>query len=1175
MKQVTGALILTLFMFSSVYAQDILINEIMPNNSSTVFDEDNEAPDWIELFNASSTSKNLAGYSLSDDLLDKRKWVFPDYILDPGEYLLLFASAKDRTNIVTHWETIVDMGDQWRYLPITATQNANWKNQGFDDSLWPLGASGIGYGDDDDETIIDPVITVYLRKNINIENISAVQKMFLHVDFDDAFVAYINGEEVARSNIGIVGDAPSFDQGSDNYREAQIYQGGDPELFDLSGFITYLQNGENLLAIEVHNYTINSSDLSIIPFLTLGLSDSLSNPGGVNPILQISETYFHTNFKLKSSGESLLLSNSSGLVEDSLSVVSVAIDYSYGRAGNDVNTWYHFENPTPGTLNDSQGYFGYADTVKVNFQNGFYDSPLEIVLSTTNGEQNIFYTLDGSDPDSTSQKYSVPISIDKTTVMRAGTSQKNLIPSPVLTKTYFVNESKDLPVISVVTDPNNLWDYNDGIYVKGPNAETNLPFFGANFWQDWEKPGHVEFFEDDKSIGFESGCGIKIFGAWSRANAQKSLSLFFRDEYGKNQLNYNIFPDINVSTFQSFILRNSGNDWNSTMMRDGLMQTLVSGLDIDYQAYRPTVVYLNGEYWGIQNIREKVSEHFIASHHPVDPNNIDMLENNRQAVHGDNIQYSQMLDSLQIIDMSTSFAFEFINRKIDVNSYLNYMTTQIYINNTDWPGNNIKYWKPKSVDGKWRWILFDLDFGFGLFDVEAYRHNTLQFALEENGAGWPNPDWSTLLLRTLLKNPQFQNEFINRFADNLNSVFEANKVNEVINSLNLHIAGEIPEHLQLWEHSADRRNDHLNLMHKFAAQRPGYLRGHIMQEFDLSGMGQLKLDAIQGGSIKVNSLQVSEFPWDGYYFNSVSIQLKAVAKPGYKFIQWSGAINSDNPNLNILVNETIDLKAEFIVDDNSANIVINEINYNSADNFNTQDWIEFFNAGNSDVDLSGWIFKDENDAHAFVFPENTIVKKDSFLVLVENDSSFISLFPGVNNYIAEMSFGLSGSGEHVRLYDSNLNMVDSLTYNDNVPWPLSPDGNGATLELLDYTLDNSLAENWRASASHGSPGKVNSVYTAIKEINTPQPKSFSLFQNYPNPFNSETRIKYSVAHGSYVSLKIYNIYGQELKTLVSEFQQIGNYNINFNANEFASGLYFYIISFGGKIKITHKMILLR
>jgi len=810
--------------------------------------------------------------------------------------------------------------------------------------------------------------------------------------------------------------------------------------------------------------------------------------------------------------------------------------------------------------NEKQGM-----AVDVSHEAGFYTSPINLELSTADSTLDIYYTSDGSDPDTISNKYNGPFVINTTSVIKTIASCKNCDPGPVSTQTYFINENTNLPVISLTTDPHNLWDWYEGIHVMGPNAEPSFPFHGANFWEDWEKPAFIEFFNDEKNLGFALNCGIKIYGAWSRGRDQKSMAIFFRGDYGANELDYKLFPNRIIGTFESFVIRNSGNDFPETTLRDGFMQLLLADLDIDCQAFRPAVIFINGEYWGIQNIREKISEHYVASHHQVDADSIHMLENNMEVIHGDYIHYEQMLDSLNSMDRNSSSTYAFIDRNIDIHEYLNYMISEIYFDNRDWPGNNIKYWRPRAEGGKWRWILFDTDFGYNLYGSDNYAYNSLEDALSSSGPSWPNPPWSTLLLRLLLDNPQFRNQFINHAADLVNTIFLPSRGHALLDSLDAIIRSEIPRHHERWQSdptignafmNQDRREYHLELIHSFADERPAFFRQHVMDRFGISGTGSLTINADEGGQVKLNSLTLNNFPWQGTYFNGVPVSLQAVSKPGYVFTGWQGSVSSTESHLALDVSGSLALTAHFEINENiSEGVVINEINYHSSPDFDPEDWIEICNFGDTLLNLRDWVFRDGNDLHSYVFPE-IILQPFSYIVLVEDSSAFSACFPHVTNYTGEFDFGLSGNGELLRLFNADSVLVDSLIYDDTFPWPEEADGHGATLELLNPDYDNRLADNWKASQGYGSPGEVNTVYTSINDDpHNRLPNLFRLYQNYPNPFNSLTTIHFQLVLTSRVTLKIYDLLGNEVAVLVDDEVSAGAQSVQWDASGFPSGMY--------------------
>ncbi|MGB0449138.1 MAG: CotH kinase family protein, partial [Porticoccaceae bacterium] len=247
---------------------------------------------------------------------------------------------------------------------------------------------------------------------------------------------------------------------------------------------------------------------------------------------------------------------------------------------------------------------------------------------------------------------------------------------------------------------------------------------------------------------------------------------------------------------------------------------------------------------------------------------------------------------------------------------ITYLVAQIYFDNWDWPGNNIKFWNSPST--KWRWILYDTDFAFGAWNDAAYNKDTLSFALEENGPGWPNPPWSTLLFRKLMENSQFRNQFINQFADEFNGRFKPDSVTQHINSIITRMGPEMDRHFQRWGEgqTVDVWQSAVNGLKSFGDNRLPFLKSYFRNYFGISGMYQLNIaiNNTTAGSVELNSLQLTSASWQGEYFDNIPVSLTAVPNEGYVFSHWQGDI--DNPNNSIELNRSSNtsLEAVFIRD---------------------------------------------------------------------------------------------------------------------------------------------------------------------------------------------------------------------------------------------------------------------
>lgn len=1101
---------LILFSFvKPILAQDLIFNEIMSSNQQYLFDSDNATPDWFELYNSADSTINLADYSISDRNKIENAWTFPTYNLSSGEYIMVFASGKDRKEYPLYWSTIITEGDIWRYLVPVSEPPSTWNDATFNDDTWHEGSSGFGYGDNDDNTILNNAKSIFIRKTFSITTVSEVKEAILHIDYDDAFVAYLNGTEIARGNITSNG-APAFDAFADNYdHEARMYSGGLPEAFEINNIQLLLNNGNNVLAIQVHNATANSSDLTVIPFLSFGFTKP--SEGTLAPFVEVAQKKFHTDFSISASGESLYLFKNSVLT-DSVQVPELPTNISYGRNAQSEETWYYFNEPTPEKNNHTKAFSFLAGDVIFSVPGGIYNYQFELSLSSKNVSDKIYYTTNNTEPTPNDHLYTSPIQITSTTMVRASVINPNGIPGFVSTQSYFFGIKHDVPVVSLVTDPDNLFSYDKGIYVNGapkPSSGENCDN-GANYWQDWEVPIHVSLIEPSGRLAFEQNAGVKIFGGCSRNNPQKSLSLRFRKRYGKDGLHYKVFDDLDIDTFYSLNLRSSGNDWNGTMFRDGL-QTHLFPASIDKTAFRPSVVYINGEYWGIHNIRERIDQDYLATHHQLDPNSVNLMEFHVNwlvnLVEGEDEHYLDLLDYIEQNDLSIQANYDYICSQMNVENFALYQAANICIKNTDWPGNNVKFWQSTEHDMKWRWITFDTDFGF----TDA-NHNTLTFALADYGTSWPNPAISTFLLRQLNKNKNFQYLFINAFADELNTLWNRDELYALIDKMKGAIASEIPRHFTRWGANSSYWEGNVNSLYYFASQRPAVVRNFIKSYYNINGTYNLTLNVsdFNMGNIKINTIQPDKFPWTGIYFNNIPITLTALPKKGYHFVRWEGNIESSESTIEIIRNQATSLKAIFEKEEIETNIIINEIFYNNLVGETPNDWIELYNRGSATVDISGWKLSDAEDDHKFIIGENTKIERNDYFILCKEKEQFSSFY-GLNTSITgDFDFGLSAESDCVRLFDKNDFLIDSLAYINTEP--------DSTIAFTYQRFLDHYTPIWYNIKGIGTPLAENSQGVSSDEIKLNAHLSEVIV--YPNPFDEKMTIQFNMRNPGFATIKL-------------------------------------------------------
>ncbi|MEQ9378959.1 MAG: CotH kinase family protein [Imperialibacter sp.] len=829
---------------------------------------------------------------------------------------------------------------------------------------------------------------------------------------------------------------------------------------------------------------------------------------------------------------------------------------------------------------------------------GFYQTPAHISL-TADDQTSIYYSTNGAVPDENSFQYSGPISLNETGALRAVAIGSDGTSSEVVTQTYFIQEPINLPVVSLVTDPAHLFSDESGIYVTGTNGiRGSCDPVIRNLNQDWERPVNIELYEMNGQPGLNQQAGIQIFGGCSRTRfPQKSFSLFARSEYGKGSFDYQLFPDKEIYEFESFLLRSSADDQVRTMFQDAFTAyALRDNMELDYMAYRPVAVFINGQYWGIHNIREKVNEHYFEGNFNVDPDEVNVLERNARISHGDSSQYTKLTDFLSASDMANTANYETISKLIDINQFIDYEIANIHLAEVDWPGNNIKFWSaPNSAYNKWRWILFDRDQTFQLYRANT---NALALATADDGPSWPNPPWSTLLLRKLLENPDFRNRFIQTYAWHLSTTFDTLRVSHVLDDFKARIANEIPRHIARWGgqldpdkseewpqptfNSVEEWESNVENVRSFLPKREPFAIEHLQEYFSIGERSAITIETngASGGVVKLFDKVLPELS-TASYFDEVELKLTAIANDGFLFSHWeveNQTISSEE--LIIAPTETSNIVAHFVENpDGNLPLVINEINYHSADGRNSGDWVELYNPNDYKLNISGWKLQDDSEENLFTFLENTTIDGKGYLVVCESLTDFDVLFPKVTNRLGGLGFKFSNGGEVVKLFTREGILVDSVRYDDESPWPTEADGEGSTLELIDPEYDNNLAASWRASVAKGSPGKFNdgNILLAVDPAAISGQKfGFSLHQNYPNPtVNGLTTLSYEISKGGKVVIKLFDVEGREVDTIVDANQQPNNYELAYRIDQLNEGVYFVMMQFDNTYVQVNRMMVKR
>lgn len=710
-----------------------------------------------------------------------------------------------------------------------------------------------------------------------------------------------------------------------------------------------------------------------------------------------------------------------------------------------------------------------------SLRGGVYPNNQELKIDTADGV-SVYFTLDGTTPSSYSTKYHgelIPLS--KTTVIKALFYQKG-VKLGVSTQSYIIGRDFNMAVISIVTHPDNFFSFGTGIYVKGCCADSVPPYLGANFWKGWERPINIEMYEPDNTLAFNQGAGVRIFGGFSKGLPMKSLAIIAKEKYGSKKFDYQIFPNKDIKKFNSFVLRNSGGDFNNTHFRDALLTDLTEPIDMDIQAYRPCVVFINGEYWGIHNIREKLNEHYLKNNHGVNKDSVDLLKHKGDAQCGTSKEYKKLLSFLESNSFETNEKIWELNTKMDVDNYINYNITEVYVDNGD-AGGNIRYWREQKEGARWRWILFDLDLSFGIGSKTAYKENTLQQMTTHSFEKWPNPAWSTFIIRKLLENDSIQHVYINRFADHLNTIFSEENVVYRIDSIYNLIKDEMPYHVQKWPLSINTWNERVDRIKTFAIERPHYMRQFIMDKFGLSDTVFISIEDFDHtmGKVNLNSIKIKS-KFEGWYFTEVPITLVAKPKLGYEFVKWEG-IDDPNPKLTLTLTKSLNVTPVFKkkpASSQSGIIAINELSIKQDSLIPSEDWIELANSSSELQDISGW-FITTDDKEKFKLPEGTNIGPHSFIVICKNRLEFQKVYNLSEDLLVQkdMEFGFSSKKDVIRLYDADKNLVDSLTYKIKDDYPSLKDSTTRNLERLNPKLNE-----WQTSKV-ATPGSQNDGFKGI------------------------------------------------------------------------------------------------
>lgn len=792
------------------------INEVQSSNATCLKDEQGLYPDWIEIINTGSEIIDLTGYGLSDDVDKPMRWVFPKGSIAPGEVIVVFADGTNNlSSDIPHTNFSISSGGEVisLYDPDGGLLDRVSVPEMVTDSSYARDPSGIG-----DFTVQGSPTPQMVN---TLESQTELSNRFFQENNRGVYIS-----EVMTSN-----------------NEALLVGSFSPDWVEIT-------NGTGS-AVNLSNYALTNKPGAtaryIFPDTTLESGQStLIYLTDDKTLLGEGYEALTATFKGSSTGEMLYLYDADRVCVDKLSVPALSADISFGRDANRTGLFY-FAKSTPGKTNDTAGYYGVCDEPTFSHDGGTTGGSVTLTINVPEGA-TVYYSTDCSTPNTSDNVYTGPISIDKNTVIRAYAVRDGYLDSTTATRTYITEDTHTVRVVSLVTDDKYLFAHETGLYANGPGWQETFPHgyknHGANFWMDWEYPMHVEVWDEDGTKMVQQDGSFRLNGQYSRALDQKSIAVYARSSWGGHDNNPDrfysaLFDEREYTDYKAFVMRSTAQDYNRARMRDAMMTGLIKDQGVMYQETEVCVLYLNGKYWGHYNMRERVNKWSVAQWEGITDeaiiDNIDILKGNgksaNQTLNGSNKEYRELIEYVRNHDLRNEENLKYVTDRVDVVNYFDYQIAEMFWVNSD--NGNIKFYKVPG--GKWKWILFDLDWGINTGEDNGYKRDGFLHVLNPNGTGY-NDSFENDLIRALLKNPDMEELFLERCAYYLTEVYTAEAINAEIDQYVEIMAPEMEKHYERWpDHgSVSGWERHVGRLRTFADERTAYMVKHMQDWFNLT-----------------------------------------------------------------------------------------------------------------------------------------------------------------------------------------------------------------------------------------------------------------------------------------------------------------------------------------------------
>lgn len=885
MRYRVSIIILFMGLFPLLCFGQLVINEGSNKNYSTIRDDDGDYEDWIEIYNAGSVPVDLFNYSLSDNS-DSRKWVFPHQILQPNTFMVVFCSGKNRFASTPFSQVLYDT---------TFQPQAGWNVHRFTSPFIWDGQSNLVLN-------VCSYSNGYTNNAIHRQTATSFpSSLYSAVDGGQACAFNGGGKATIRPNIRfnevtigngtILNTETTYPAPYGNWYWSARHQ--------------LLYRASELLAAGLSAGNIDSLAFDIVSTFPMqyGFLDLSICQTGMN---ELSSTFipqdgtpYHTNFKISSSGETIKLYDPAGALISSLKInCGPGYDVSIGLYPNASATIKKSYTPSPGTSNNVTFTADqYAGAPVFSIMSGVYESGFSVQITNPSlPDASIYYTLDGRDPDTTALRWNgTAIPISQTTILRAKAYKNGFVPSTITSASYLFNISHTTPIISLVSDPDNLF---------GPTGMFDNPAL------DLLKPAAVDFFDSTNrhSLLVSRRAGIIMDGGWgSRGLPQRPFRIKWDDGVlGQGPVTGNFIPDRpSRNQYSDFFLRNGSNQYLVLPHKDAAQTKMMAeGSNNYYAAWRPVTVYVNGVYWGLYELREKFNTEMFQLAENATENRISILSSSAQygfqlrAVEGDVQHFYDAYNAFAQLSPADTGFWTKADQYFDMPYYIDYIIAELWMNNADWGANynNLKIYRSDATNDRWRYCLMDLEYGLlpNPQDFFSCSYDLLSGLLNDWQAADPGNPHLAIFWKGI-QNDQFRHYFINRFADLMNTAYQPLRLQAIADDMYRQTLPEMDNQFRRWgdpnnlpgQMSAFEQNH--QIFRDELGCRPSYARDYIQSNFALPKQVTIQLDVFprEAGQIHISTIRPDTYPWQGVYFDGVPIRLEALAKPGYRFSHWT------------------------------------------------------------------------------------------------------------------------------------------------------------------------------------------------------------------------------------------------------------------------------------------------